>query len=135
MKKLIIALLCAFTLFAFASCENGTPAPEELSSNFSPVDQDWWGKWQIEAGTYFVITEDDIVMHAGEHDTVGTSLFMSIYRGEQNGDAYVIRENGKAKYVFELPVKQEDDKTTMGVLIYNTGIQEPTRSTYTLVTD
>ena len=135
MKKLIIALLCAFTLFAFASCENGTPAPEEPSSNFSPVDQDWWGKWQIEAGTYFVITEDDIVMHAGEHDTVGTSLFMSIYRGAQNSDAYIIREKGYPKYVFELPVSQEEGKTTMDVLIYNTGIQEPTRSTYTLVTE
>ena len=82
-----------------------------------------------------MITEDDIVMHAGEHDTVGTSLFMSIYRGEQNGDAYVIREKGYSKYVFRLPVKQEDDKTTMDVLFYNTGIQEPTRSTYTLVAE
>lgn len=134
MKKLIIALMCAFTLFAFASCENGTPAPEEPSSNFSPVDQDWWGKWQIEAGTYFVITEDDIVMHAGEHDTVGTSLFMSIYRGEQNSDAYVIRESGDPRYVFKLPTTQNEE-TTMDVLIYNTGIQEPTRSTYTLVTE
>ena len=134
MKKLVIGLLCAFTLFAFASCDNGTPAPEEPSSNFSPVDQDWWGKWQIEAGTYFVITEDDIVRHAGEHDTVGTSLFMSIYRGTQHSDAYVIRENGKTKYVFELPVKQEEDKTTMDVLTYNTGM-EPTRSTYTLVAE
>ena len=36
MKKIIIALLCAFTLFAFASCSGDTPAPDTGTGSAEP---------------------------------------------------------------------------------------------------
>lgn len=132
MKKILIALLCAFTLFTFASCNGSTPGPAEPELNFSQVDEPWWGTWEIETGTHFVITEDDIVMYANSNDKVGQSLFISIYTGDQSDIAYVVREKGYSKYVFKLPVEQGED-TTMEVLIYNEDVEEPTRSTYYLV--
>ena len=35
MRKLIVAFMCAFTLFAFASCSGDTPDPESLKNRKS----------------------------------------------------------------------------------------------------
>lgn len=51
MKKLIIALLCAFTLFAFASCENGTPTPDQPTKPEIKIDDSFWGTYKFSDGS------------------------------------------------------------------------------------
>lgn len=51
MKKLIIALMCAFTLFAFASCENGTPAPDQPTKPEIKIHDSFWGTYKFSDGS------------------------------------------------------------------------------------
>ena len=52
MKKIIIALLCAFTLFAFASCSGDTPAPDTGTdtARWDTVPEELRGTWEYSLG-------------------------------------------------------------------------------------
>ena len=90
MKKLIIALLCAFTLIAFASCSGDTPSPDSGSGTtgdrFDDVPEIIHGKWSIATGTYLTITKDDIRIHWSAEDTAGESLFLGMTSGNAGLD-------------------------------------------------
>lgn len=138
MKKIIIALLCAFTLFAFASCSGDTPAPGPGTENdrFDDVPELIWGKWSINTGTYITVTKDDIRIHWTTDDTEGISLFTGMTRGEARLDTskfiYVIyggEAGNEASYSF-MPPKTENDVKMMTVVTYNEGGTQPQDYTY-----
>lgn len=49
MKKTLMALLCVFTLVAFASCSGETPVPENPGNGKFEIniDENLWGTWEI----------------------------------------------------------------------------------------
>ena len=73
MKKLIIALLCAFTLFAFASCSGDTPAPDTGTdtARWDTVPEELRGTWEYSLGEgyptqSYVITAANLVFYSRE---------------------------------------------------------------------
>ena len=87
MKKLIIAVLCAFTLFAFASCSGDTPAPDTGTdtARWDTVPEELRGIWEYSLGEgyptqSYVITADNIVFYSSE-DAEGFSFKQNIYMG------------------------------------------------------
>lgn len=131
MKKIIIALLCAFTLFAFASCSGDTPAPGPGTENdrFDDVPELIWGKWSINTGTYITVTKDDIRIHWTADDTEGISLFTGMTNGRAGLDTdkwiYVINKgNGnEPAYAFKPPVTEGDTKKITFVTYNEAGNQ------------
>ena len=139
MKKLIIALLCAFTLFAFASCSGDTPAPDTGSENdrFDDVPELIWGKWSINNGTYITVTKDDIRIHWTADDTEGSSLFAGMTSStgydDTTGSVYVIyagEAGNLSSYAFWAP-EIKDDTKTMKVVTYNPYGENPDPMDYT----
>lgn len=133
MKKIIIALLCAFTLFAFASCSGDTPAPGPGTENdrFDDVPELIWGKWSINTGTYITVTKDDIRIHWTADDTEGISLFTGMTSGGAGLDTdkwiymiYAGEAGNEAKYGFMSP-KIENNVRTMTVVTYNEAGNQP----------
>lgn len=128
MKKLIIALMCAFTLFAFASCENGTPAPDTGSdtSRWDPVPEELWGTWEYSLGDVgdgseptvqsYVITEDNIIFYSSQ-DAEGLSFKQDIYEGADGSrvDNYAVlhAEDHKYAYMFFFPTEEKPKEITV----------------------
>lgn len=139
MKKLIIALMCAFTLFAFASCSGDTPAPGPGTENdrFDDVPELIWGKWSINTGTYLTVTKDDIRIHWTADDTEGISLFTGMTRGAgyentTTGGIYVIYggETGDDARYAVWEIKTENDEKILTLVTYNEAGAQPQDYTY-----
>ena len=136
MKKIIIALLCAFTLFAFASCSGDTPAPgPEEKQYLDSIPSDLYGTWKNTSGLNegWIISEDDVVYYSN-FDGVGFSYNQSIYTDEDAGseNGYRIRQSGvtQALFVFDY---SESGKIT--VSSYNEATNTRAENTYKLVTE
>ena len=134
MKKIIIALLCAFTLFAFASCSGDTPAPDTGEKQYlDSIPSDLYGTWKNTSGINegWIISEDDVVYYSN-FDGVGFSYNLSMYTDEDNGAeyGYYIRQSGvtQALFVFTYP---EDNKIT--VSSYDEATNTRAENTYELV--
>ena len=139
MKILIIAALCAFTFFAFASCSGDTPAPDTGSENdrFDDVPELIWGKWSINNGTYITVTKDDIRIHWTADDTEGISLFAGMTAGAAGLDTskwiYVIyagEAGNLSSYAF-MPPEVTDSSKTMKVVSYYPYGENPNPQDYT----
>ena len=133
MKKIIIALLCAFTLFAFASCSGDTPAPgSEEKQYLDSIPSDLYGTWKNASGINegWIISEDDVVYYSN-FDGVGFSYNQSMYLDTNNTDStYYIRQKNvtQALFVFDY---SESGKIT--VSSYNEATNTRAENTYELV--
>ena len=133
MKKIIIALLCAFTLFAFASCSGDTPAPgSEEKQYLDSIPSDLYGTWKNASGQNegWIISEDDVVYYSN-FDGVGFSYNQSMYLDTNNTDStYYIRQKNvtQALFVFDY---SESGKIT--VSSYNEATNTRAENTYELV--
>ena len=133
MKKIIIALLCAFTLFAFASCSGDTPAPgSEEKQYLDSIPSDLYGTWKNASGINegWIISEDDVVYYSN-FDGVGFSYNQSMYLDTNNTDStYYIRQKNvtQALFVFDY---SESGKIT--VSSYNEATNTRVENTYELV--
>lgn len=134
MKKIIIALLCAFTLFAFASCSGDTPAPDTGEKQYlENIPSALYGKWKNTSGQNegWIISEDDVVYYSN-FDGVGFSYNQSMYRDEDNGAeyGYCIRQSGVTQALFQFKYS-ESGKIT--VVSYDDATDTKAENTYKLV--
>ena len=113
MKKIIIAALCAFTLFAFASCSGDTPAPD--------TGTELRGTWEYSLGEgyptqSYVITADNIVFYSSE-DAEGFSLKQNIYEGVSARDSHnygvINADDHSNAYIFFFPTAEKPNDITV----------------------
>ena len=134
MKKIIIALLCAFTLFAFASCSGDTPAPgSEEKQYLDSIPSELYGTWKNASGINegWIISKDDVVYYSN-FDGVGFSYNQSIYTdsNSNNMKEYAIWQTGVTQALFAFDYS-ESDKIT--VSSYNEATNTRAENTYELV--
>ncbi len=138
MKKIIIALMCAFTLFAFASCSGDTPAPDTGTdtARWDTVPEELRGTWEYSLGEgyptqSYVITADNIVFYSAE----GFSLRQDIYMGADatRAEAYGIRNSNDLSmaYVFHFPTAEKPNEIKVDT--YTPGVEDPATLTFTKV--
>lgn len=145
MKKLIIAAFCAFTLFAFASCENGTPAPDTGSdtSRWDPVPEELWGTWEYSLGDVgdgseptvqsYVISKDNIIFYSSQ-DAEGFSLRQDIYEGADGSraDRYAILNASDHSFAYRFHFPTVDNPKEIKVDTYTPGYDDPSTLTFKL---
>lgn len=121
MKKIIIAALCAFTLFAFASCSGDTPAPDTGTdtARWDTVPEELRGTWEYSLGEgyptqSYVITADNIVFYSSE-DAEGFSLKQNIYEGVSVRDNYGVinADDHSNAYIFFFPTTEKPNDITV----------------------
>ena len=123
MKKIIIALLCAFTLFAFASCSGDTPAPDTGTdtARWDTVPEELRGTWEYSLGEgyptqSYVITADNIVFYSSE-DAEGFSLKQNIYEGVSARDSrnygVINADDHSNAYIFFFPTAEKPNDITV----------------------
>ena len=135
MKKILLIALASLLAFTFVSCSGDTPNTPTEKSRFEKVPRTLWGKWEkAEVGTYFEITENDIILHYSKSDTTGTSLFSLYKDGDGSAYNYSARESGEipsaeddsycifdeighVPYDFQVPTTDKDGKRTMKILM------------------
>lgn len=144
MKKTFIALLCVFTLFAFASCSGEPPAPEnpgyeKIEIN---INENLWGIWEIldEDGNpngnaiYLSQTEFNVgTMLDGEFKP-GTSID-ELYddAGEYGPDKACFYDNtNEVAYAFQINL---GSKTAYAISVDRTSPGEGTYEYYTISSD
>ena len=139
MKKLIIALLCAFTLFAFASCSGDTPAPDTGTdtARWDTVPEELRGTWEYSLGEgyptqSYVITADNIVFYSSE-DAEGFNLRQDIYMGVERKTDYVINYANTAEFAYRFHYPTETKPNEIEVDTYTTGVKDPATLTFTKV--
>ena len=136
MKKIIIALLCAFTLFAFASCSGDTPAPDTGEKQYlDSIPSDLYGTWKNASGINegWIISKEDVVYYSN-FDGVGFSYNLSMYTDECSSSQkiYQIRQTGVSQALFQFKYS-ESGKIT--VVSYDDATDTKAENTYKLVTE
>lgn len=133
MKRIIIALLCAFTLFSFASCSGDTPAPGPGTDDKAPfeIDQRFHGtyKFKDNSGNAIRITETTFEignMLSGEF--TATTHIEDLY--ENYPDAMLMQPDhspmlsvqlaSNISYAFSLNGFVSNDQTYTGLLFIET---------------
>ena len=111
MKKIITALLCALALFALASCSPTGPDPDSQTKQYLDQIPTWLhGKWQTEAGSYWLISENDVVFYSSRNAETGMSYNREGYMDSVSDTQYAIRERNVTahyEFVFEYPVNKQ----------------------------
>ena len=133
MKRIIIALLCAFTLFSFASCSGDTPAPGPGTDGKAPfeIDQRFHGtcKFKDNSGNAIRITETTFEignMLSGEF--TATTHIEDLYENypdamllqPENGTSFSVQLASNISYAFSLNGFVSTDQTYTGLLFIET---------------
>ncbi len=141
MKKIIIALLCAFTLFAFASCSGDTPAPDTGTdtARWDTVPEELRGTWEYSLGEgyptqSYVITADNIVFYSSQ-DAEGFSLRQDIYEGADGSrfDDYAILNASDHSFAYRFHFPTAENPKEIEVDTYTPGVKDPATLTFTKV--
>ena len=141
MKKIIIAALCAFTLFAFASCSGETPAPDTGTdtARWDTVPEELRGTWEYSLGEgyptqSYVITADNIVFYSSE-DAEGFSFKQEIYVGADatRSELYVIQNSNDLSFAYAFHFPTAEKPNEIKVDTYTPGVKDPATLTFTKV--